>query len=75
MKEDMYAWYQGLNYKEGFVHGEVSPSREKKKLVDTYTYISVPGQTERQKLFGDDGDSGRDNAFFLTSVTCIVQIT
>lgn len=47
------AWFQRLGYEEEFGPGKVSPSQQKKKLIDTYILTSVPGHAKRQKLFGE----------------------
>lgn len=48
MKEELYAWYQGLEYEEGFSPDEVLSFQEKKKRIDTYVIISEPNHSERK---------------------------
>lgn len=72
MKEDLYAWYQGRDYEEGFGHGEVPSLQRNKRRINTCQIISSPDHAENQELFSEDGDQGN---LFLTSVTCILQIT
>lgn len=35
MKEDIHAWYQGLEYEEGFIPSEVLSFQQKKRLIDS----------------------------------------
>lgn len=46
MKEDLCAWYEGLDYEEGFGPSEVSHSQQKKKQIDIYAIISVHDHVE-----------------------------
>lgn len=53
MTPSLVLGFNGLDYEEEFGVGKVSPSQQKKKLIDTYILTSVPGHAERQKLFGE----------------------
>lgn len=48
MKEDLRAWYQGLEYEEGLGPCDVFPSQRTKKQINTYVIISMPDHAERQ---------------------------
>lgn len=67
IKEDLYAWYQGVGYEEGFGPNEVFSFQQKRSRIDTYTIISAFEHSERQKLFGENGDTC---APFFNSATC-----
>lgn len=74
MKAYLCAWHQWLDYEEGFGSGRVSPSQQKNKHIDTCVLISASSHVEGKYLFGEDGNLG-NLMHFLTSVTCILQIT
>lgn len=56
IKEDFHAWYQGLEYEEGFGPGEVPSFPQKKMQINTDMIINACEHSERQKMFGEDED-------------------
>lgn len=41
MKEEIQSWFQGLNYKEGFIPGEFPPAKVRKSQMDTHAIFSA----------------------------------
>lgn len=66
MNDDSHALYQGIEYEQGFSPNEVFSFQQKKRQVDTQVIISAFKHSERQKLFGEDGDWRR--LYFLQAI-------
>lgn len=55
MKINLESFYHGLGYEEGFGPTKFSSSHQRKRFIDTRSFMSMIDHSRRKKIFGEDG--------------------